>query len=445
MTEFHHIRRPAAALVPLFLLMTALIFASAVSADYQLVDLGANVAPRDVNNSGQVAGARNTDQYPTIAFRWIPGIGFEDLDGTSAYAINDSGIVAGSTLTGAFILDGNTRSWDKQGAYGVNEFGQVSGNKAGVNPYRTTSIPYNPAVYNGSKWVVMDIAEVYPRGTRQGVYADQYILFDINDGGYAVGRKSRYGLAGSSAILIAPPYSGIKSISDVEFLPTPYGGSANAINEGNLIVGTTGNGSSGNYAFAFLYDGVTVHNLGTLGGLRSGASDINDFDQVVGYSETSAGNRAFVWDLTNGMQDLNGLAVDAGGWVLESAIAINNAGEIVGTGQLNGQPHGFLLTSGQPPTPTNQAPVAIIVADVTSGKGPLEVQFTGDQSSDPDGTIATYAWDFGDGETSSEANPIHTYVESGNYICTLIVTDNAGKIDTAQVDITVRKGKGKRG
>lgn len=68
----------------------------------------------------------------------------------------------------------------------------------GRNPYRTTSIPYNPAVYEGgNNWTVMDIAQVYPRGTRDGVYADIFLLDDVNDAGFAVGSKRRYGLAGS--------------------------------------------------------------------------------------------------------------------------------------------------------------------------------------------------------------------------------------------------------
>ena len=148
--------------------------AGSPSLAYELVDLGADVAPKDINNSGIVVGSRNTTQYPTSAFRYTMTTGmFENLDGTVAYAVNDAGLVAGNTLTGAFVLNGNNlRRWDEQGAYGVSETGLVSGNKAGKNPYRTTSIPYNPAVYEAGKWSVMDIAKVYPRGTRDGVYAD---------------------------------------------------------------------------------------------------------------------------------------------------------------------------------------------------------------------------------------------------------------------------------
>lgn len=92
--------------------------------------------------TGTISGARKTILYPNVAFRWTPEGGFKDLEGTSANALNDAGTVAGSTLTGAFVLDGTRLStWDDQGAYGINELGNVSGNKAGKNPYRATSIP----------------------------------------------------------------------------------------------------------------------------------------------------------------------------------------------------------------------------------------------------------------------------------------------------------------
>ncbi len=72
----------------------------------------------------------------------------------------------------------------------------------------------------------------------------------------------------------------------------------------------------------------------------------------------------------------------------------------------------------------NQAPTAVATSDVTSGTSTLEVQFTGDASSDPDGDAITYAWDFGDGSTSTEINPTHSYTTEGTYNASLIVTDN---------------------
>src|SRR5207253_3161853 len=47
-------------------------------------------------------------------------------------------------------------------------------------------------------------------------------------------------------------------------------------------------------------------------------------------------------------------------------------------------------------------------------------------SSDPDGSIASYSWTFGDGGTSTAQNPLHTYAAGGSYTVTLRVTDNQG-------------------
>ncbi|MBX9421435.1 PQQ-dependent sugar dehydrogenase [Streptomyces lateritius] len=83
------------------------------------------------------------------------------------------------------------------------------------------------------------------------------------------------------------------------------------------------------------------------------------------------------------------------------------------------------------------APVAQAKADVTSGKAPLAVSFSSAGSSDADGDALTYAWTFGDGGTSTAANPSHTYAANGQYTATLKVTDTTGKSATASTQITV--------
>lgn len=90
----------------------------------------------------------------------------------------------------------------------------------------------------------------------------------------------------------------------------------------------------------------------------------------------------------------------------------------------------------------NQPPLAVASADVDSGAAPLAVNFTGSTSSDPDGSIASYLWNFGDGGTANTANAAHTYNVAGNYIASLIVTDNGGLKDTATVNITAQAPSG---
>ena len=89
-------------------------------------------------------------------------------------------------------------------------------------------------------------------------------------------------------------------------------------------------------------------------------------------------------------------------------------------------------------TPGNQAPVASTSGtSATSGTAPLAVQFVGTNSYDPDGIITGYLWDFGDGTTSTLANPAHTYGSVGNYAAKLTVTDNSGATGSATLPITV--------
>lgn len=435
-------------LLALLVTPSTLIPASAES--YELIDLGIDVSPADISNLGTVVGSRKT-ATGNIAFYMPSGGTLHDIPGaTHAHAVNEAGQIAGTTLTGAFLFDGNLREWDGYGGYGINESGQISGNKELKNPYRATPLPLDPAIYTPNRWDNLGIATVYSRGTRQGVYADLYLLDDINDAGFAIGTRRRYGLTGSSPILTTPAFKA------VTYLPVPYGGSARAINSQNLVVGATGsNSTTGEYAHAYLYDynADSLHDLGTLhGGLTSSAADINELNQVVGtswlvtqltslYDPTQY--HAFLWE--NGtMSDLNDLLPAGSGWILTAATAINDSGDIVGTGLLNGQVHGFLLTSGQtqPPTPS-QPPVAIVDVDVTTGRAPLTVNFDAGGSYDPDGTIAGYVWDFGDGSgVTGVASTSHLYTDPGTYIVALTVTDGQNMTATAQLEITVRKPKG---
>jgi len=85
---------------------------------------------------------------------------------------------------------------------------------------------------------------------------------------------------------------------------------------------------------------------------------------------------------------------------------------------------------------TNQPPVAIAEATPINGEAPLEVQFTGSSSSDDLG-ITTYSWNFGNGETSSEADPTHTFRTVGIFTVELTVTDADGLTHQTSLTITV--------
>lgn len=84
----------------------------------------------------------------------------------------------------------------------------------------------------------------------------------------------------------------------------------------------------------------------------------------------------------------------------------------------------------------NQIPVAAASGSPTSGMTPLVVSFNGSGSYDPDGTIVSYAWNFGDGATAPGIAPSHTYTTPGTYSARLTVTDNQGASASATVAIS---------
>ncbi|MGW4642569.1 ThuA domain-containing protein [Sphaerisporangium sp. NPDC004334] len=85
----------------------------------------------------------------------------------------------------------------------------------------------------------------------------------------------------------------------------------------------------------------------------------------------------------------------------------------------------------------NRSPIAKAGATPDTGSAPLTVAFSSAGSSDPDGDAITYAWDFGDGATSTSANPSHTYSSNGTYTARLTVRDSGGKTGTITLTIGV--------
>ena len=94
-------------------------------------------------------------------------------------------------------------------------------------------------------------------------------------------------------------------------------------------------------------------------------------------------------------------------------------------------------------TGTITKPVTVTAANVaptaafTSSTAGLTANVNGTGSADPDGSIAAYAWDFGDGGSGTGATATHSYVAAGTYQVTLTVTDNSGAKGSTTRSVTV--------
>ncbi|PKA96774.1 PKD domain-containing protein [Flavobacteriaceae bacterium MAR_2009_75] len=86
--------------------------------------------------------------------------------------------------------------------------------------------------------------------------------------------------------------------------------------------------------------------------------------------------------------------------------------------------------------------LAVAEASPVEGDVPLEVTFTGSNSV---GEVTSQIWDFKDGTTSTEIDPVHTFINTGTYEVELTVTDNGGNQNTSSVTIIVLEvGEGQK-
>jgi chitodextrinase len=117
-------------------------------------------------------------------------------------------------------------------------------------------------------------------------------------------------------------------------------------------------------------------------------------------------------------------------------------GALVGCG---GEPEQAPKPAATPPTTMQPAAAApdgayeldvIVEAEPDEGAPPLVVKFQGYIEEDEGGPW-TFAWDFGDGGTSTQQNPSHTYEKEGEYTATLTVTDQRKYTGNDEIDVFV--------
>jgi PKD repeat protein len=94
-------------------------------------------------------------------------------------------------------------------------------------------------------------------------------------------------------------------------------------------------------------------------------------------------------------------------------------------------------TTSQSITIVNQPPIASIVMNATAVSTGEGLAFDASDSSDVDGTIVSYLWDFGDGNTAMGLTATHAYADTGTFLVTLIVTDDDGASSSTTQSVEV--------
>ena len=122
----------------------------------------------------------------------------------------------------------------------------------------------------------------------------------------------------------------------------------------------------------------------------------------------------------NGMEELERVVITAMSGGTEVILA--DLGPKRGSGAI-------MPTETVTPTPTDPPDVNFI-ANITGGNAPLAVQFSDTSTGNP----GEWHWDFGDGNTSTEQNPIHTYESPGNYTVNLTATNTGGSNTETKID-----------
>jgi len=118
--------------------------------------------------------------------------------------------------------------------------------------------------------------------------------------------------------------------------------------------------------------------------------------------------------------------------------ATDTSGELYFVATTGGANVNWLEFNGRGIT-DNRPPTVAISASTTNGEAPLPVEFTSTVSDADGDTPITYAWDFGDGATSTEASPSHTYTTPGRYVVELTATDARGARTSRTLEIVVTR------
>jgi probable HAF family extracellular repeat protein len=242
-----------------------------------------------INSSGQIVGSEENENFGTWeGVVWQNGAVIAQINGTpndatNLYSINNSGQISGTVGNNIYL-------W--QLGSGTYSSSQNLGLPSGATDEFPFAINNNGEIAGfGSQpfiWKSTTGFQILPGGSQSQVYS-------VNDSGQVVGAD------GSQHAILWQP------------------------NGGTMALGTLGNPTDPSIAYGINNQGQAV------GGASLGPSGTN-----------SGGYRAFIWQASTGIVDLNTLISPSSGWTLEEATGINNHGQIIGFG--TGPGVSFILT-----------------------------------------------------------------------------------------------------
>lgn len=311
----------------IMVIITGLFGLVARAQTYTVTDLGTlrhgSARVHGINALGQaVGGSGHPHGEDTHAFFWQKQGGMRDLgilaggDFSSAFGINDSGLVVGTSNTAtkmhAFAWTaasgmkdlGTLPGTDASQAYGVNNQGQITGS-------------------SGTHAVIFNGGSIQDLGTLGGDTSEAHAINNLGQ------------VAGMADTADGHTHAFVWSKGTMQDLGTLAGDTdsrADHVNDAGMVVGAS-SGSGGVRAF-FWSPAAGMQTIPSLsGGVYTEAFGVNSQGQVVGESGSSLGTRAFLWTASGGTIDLNtavvGLPTNV---VLTGAFSINDKGEIVAFG-----------------------------------------------------------------------------------------------------------------
>ena len=363
------IRRAGILAADIALALTLLMARLATAQTYTVIDVSAPGGKPSfatgVNAGGQVSGYSTVGAKGALAWRFTPGTGTLDLGSfggadSRALGINDAGQVTGYATDAADLAHGFVFS----DAGGLTDIGGNGGGAPIVAQHLNAAgqvVGFSSDAGDEQAFRFSPPSLMLNLGTLPNAPAPATAAaYGVNNAGRVVG-------IGSSPSGFNRAFRTDANGANLTDLGTLGGDEswAYAINSADQVAGTASSLSIDLHAFLFS-DVTGMTDLGTLGGYTSTAFALDSTGNVVGTAQDATNAmHAFVWTLSLGMRDLNELVPVNSGWVLTEARGINDSGQIVGNGLLNGQPRAFLLT---PHTgPDSAPPVAITkAADVTT-------------------------------------------------------------------------------